>query len=116
MAAKKSSALTAALSGAPGSEAPVHHHHAPKKKSFLDPSAFPCLAYAAQVEGIESVPEGDVPEEDLGLAPLDKIVVGSVPVVFPVGSKLVRDNDTTCDQAMPRAFTDPDILCRWITS
>ena len=59
------------------------------KKSFLDPAAFPCLAYAAQVEGIESVPLGDVPEEDLGLALPDKIVVGSIPVDFPVGSKLV---------------------------
>ena len=88
MAAKKSSALTAALSGAPGESAPAHHHHAPKK-SLLDPAAFPCLAYAAEVEGIESVPEGDSPDEDLGLAKFEDHL-GSVPVDFPVGSNLVR--------------------------
>ena len=90
MAAKKSSALTAALSGAPGESAPAHHHHAPKSKSILDPAAFPCLAYAAEVEGIESVPEGDSPDEDLGLAKFEDHL-GSVPVDFPVGSNLVRD-------------------------
>jgi hypothetical protein len=96
--APKSSALTAALSGAPAQEAPHphhHHHHAGAHKSFLDPSAFPCLEYAAQVEGI--VPAAQIPEEDpsaLGLAQFE--VVGSVPMDFSnIGGQLVGFNPRT---------------------
>ena len=83
------SSLTAALSGAPGSQAPVAPAQPTgSKKSFLDPAAFPCIAYAAEVDGIEGVPEGDSPEEVFDAAEKEAIV-GSVPISFPVGSNLV---------------------------
>ena len=101
--APKSSALTAALSGAPGTEPPAHHHHhgQHKAKSFLDPAAFPCLAYAAEVDGIEGVPEGESPEEVFNEAEAKEAIVGSVPISFPVGSNLVVSISVSLDEQIP---------------
>ncbi|KAL6747588.1 ATP-grasp domain-containing protein [Haematococcus lacustris] len=78
------SALTASLAGG---AAAVQYPAPPRKAGQLDGAAFPCLAYADELDGISTVAE-TVPEEDLRLDTIE--IVGSLPTstLMPDGTPL----------------------------
>lgn len=91
---KKASALTAALSGAP---APAAAAAPPSRKTFLDPAAFPCVAYAAENEGVamQTTQAFATLHEEFEQMDISTIPVGSAPTSIlssTPGVVLVRGN------------------------
>ncbi|MEW5318059.1 MAG: hypothetical protein WDW38_009312 [Sanguina aurantia] len=75
---QKKSALTAALSGAP---APAAASAPASRKTFLDPAAFPCVAHAAEHEGVAMQPHQAFAtlHEEFEQMDIATIPVGSAP-------------------------------------
>jgi carnosine synthase len=82
------SALTASLAGAP---APLpQHKHDKKLGGSLDAAAFPCIPYADELDGVNTIEE-ELETLDEALASPHTIPVGSAPtgLIMPDGTQLV---------------------------